>query len=211
MLDKVAITDAFRAGRCQELTGRVPLMIAGEDNLVLVAKDAFFICLLYLRTLDEVIDQLGEAGGSEDFLPEVGYGITTRVGMVTCTEVAALIERQELGLFACKAGRHVDLLPVDGEVDERTLTEGEQGLVAIGARLTRITVLLVLFDRVLDRLLEAGLQFEGHKRQTVHKEHQVDTLLVMHAVVHLLHHSVLLCREKPDRFGVHTRDRLALV
>ena len=186
-------------------------MVTREDDLVVIPKDAVLIRLLHLGTLDEVIDQLGETGWSEDFLPEVRYGITTRVGRVTCTKVATFVEREELRLFACKAGRHVDLLTVDGEVDERTLTEGEQGLVAIRAGLTRIAVLLVLLDRVFNRLLEAGLQLERHERQAVHKEHQVDTLLVMHAVVHLLHHSVLLGREKPDGLGVHTGDRLALV
>ena len=68
-------------------------MIAGEDNLVLVAKNAVFICLLDLRTLDEVIDQLGQAGGSEDFLPEVGHRVASRVRRITRTEVATLIER----------------------------------------------------------------------------------------------------------------------
>ena len=63
--------------------------------------------------------------------------------------------------------------------------ELQQGLQLIGLWVLGEPVLLVLGDCVLDALGQVGLELSGCDRQAVHKQHQVEALLVVQAEVQL--------------------------
>ena len=83
----------------------------------------------------------------------------------------------------------MDLVGADGKVHQRPPLEGQQRLLLPGRGVARRPVVLVLADGVLHRLREVGLEFERGERDAVGKEHHVDAVLVVEAVVHLPHHA----------------------
>jgi len=113
-----------------------------------------------------------------DALPEVRGLVTGRVFRVAGGSAVAEVEREEGGFGAGKAGGHVDLVGIDGEVDEGALFEGED-------LFARVAISAVLPLGVLDGLGgELVLEF-GSGGNAVDTEDQVERLVVLGAVVKL--------------------------
>jgi hypothetical protein len=94
----------------------------------------------------------------------------------------ALIEGQKPCFAVLEAGGHEHQIGVHGEV--------RQAAPELKERLPGIAIVLVLRHGVLDRLpFERRLQLRRDDRQPVDEQHQVETIVVLPAVVNLPHHA----------------------
>ena len=90
---------------------------------------------------------------------------------------------------ASQPGGHVDLVGADGEVHQRPPLEGEQRLLGrVAGSLGRRSVLYWWMASCTD-WVKSVLSSSVASGDAVDKEHQVDAVLVVEAVVHLAHHS----------------------
>ena len=133
---------------------------------------------------DELLDDVHHAVCLKYILPKVIGGVTVRVCRVTLTaivsgSVAALIERQEVGLVSGKLRGHPRFAQIHAE-------ECEDALIELEADLTRITVCFPLSLRVLHALAgELVLQLEGKYRDAVHGKDHIHGILIVCAVMPL--------------------------
>ena len=85
--------------------------------------------------------------------------------------VVSLVEGEEYGVFAGEFGGHEDEVVRDGEVDEGAPGGQEEPLR------TRLAVILVLADRVVDGLRVVGLKFHRDDGDAVGAQDDVDGLV----------------------------------
>ena len=178
VLHQVLVPRALGARGRDELRHHLPLVVAGEDDPLL---------LLFLLQVDKAPEDLQEAVAAQHPLPQVAGAVAQRVRRVACALVVPQVEGQEHGLGAGQPRGHVDLVGADGEVHQRPPLEGQQRLLLPGPGVAWRPVVLVLANGVLHRLREIGLEFERGERNAVGKQHHVDAVLVLEAVVHLPH------------------------
>lgn len=116
--------------------------------------------------------------------------------------MTAPVERQEVCLLARQPRGHVDFVRVGGEMHQGPLLELEQ-------RRARITVLLVLPDRVTPILAGAGvLQLDGGHRQPVHRQNHVQRAIVAGMTRHLARQREPVLAEQPQHLEVRAVGRL---
>ena len=151
MLDEVALSCSVAGSVIEQVTYDFELVVARPD-------------LGVVDFLGVVLDDVGEASRRQYFFPEVvglePVGIDRVAGGAV---VAAFVEGQEDGGFACKLGAEHGLVLVDCEMDGAS-ADVEQVL-------TRTAGLSVLLDGVAHRLLgEVVLELEGGDGQAVDEE-----------------------------------------
>ena len=173
VLDQVAPARAVLGGVGQELAHHVELVEARPDLHRLLAPG---LRVLELDHLGVVLQDVGQAIGCEDALPQVVGLEAIRVGRVAGPIVPAQVEGQEPGRLALEVGAEAHLVVVDGEV--------HHAAAELEELLAWVAVALVLLDGVLDGLLgEAVLQLEGDHRQAVDEEAQIEGELGLVAAV----------------------------
>jgi hypothetical protein len=157
VLDQVPATGASLLGVREEAVNDVELMVARPD-LSLLRLPSFLI--LGLDDLRVVLEDVSEAGPSEDLLPEVVGLEAARVRWISPAVVPTAVERKEPGVLALEMRAEADLVIVDGKVDDAT-SELEE-------LFARVAVVLVLLDGVLNGLLgQTVLQLERGNGQSV--------------------------------------------
>ncbi len=163
VLDQVAAADVVGVGVGEELADDVELVVAGEDQELLLSP----LVVGFDDDLGVVFEDVGEAAAGEDLRPEVVGFEAIGVGRVAGAVVPALVEGEEPGVVAAEVGAEADLLVVDGEVDGAALVLEEE--------LAGVAVALVLADGVVDGLLgEAVLELEGGDGEAVDEEDEVE-------------------------------------
>ena len=86
----------------------------------------------------------------------------------------AAVERQKFGLPVVELSGHLDLLKVDGEVDDRTRLEHQQWFTGGSA------VFLILMNGIGDILSGmVGLELECRHGNAVNEQHEVDLVTVL--------------------------------
>ena len=164
VLDEVALPRPVGLDVGEGLADDAQLVVAGPDR---AARFAAGDGVLFLDDLGVIFEDVGEAGGGEDFLPEVVGFEALGVGRVARAVVAPFVEGQEPGGFALQFGAKVDFEVIDGEVDGAA-AKGEEGFAVVA-------VLFVLLDGVADVLFgEIVFEFEGGEREAVEEQAEVE-------------------------------------
>jgi hypothetical protein len=185
MLNEIAATDTLRTGMCQQLAHDVELMTAREQLL------AFYPTSLGVFLGDDlgvILDDVREAEGCQDLLPQIVGGEAGGIGRISRAIVPTLVKRQEPRAFALEMGAEPHLMVIHREMGDAS-AELEQFLA-------RISVALVLLDRILDGLLgQAVFQLECRDRQAVDEQRQVERVGISLAVAQLPGHREPVLRE----------------
>ena len=173
VLDQIAPARAVRGRGGQQLAHHVELVVAGPDlRPPLLAR----LLILGLDDLGVVLQDVRQAGGGEDALPQVIGLEAVRVGRVACAVVPALVEGQEPRAFALQVRAEAHLVIIDREVDDAAAELKEP--------LAWLPVALVLLHRIGHGLFgQAVLQLEGGDGQAVDEEAQVEGQGVLIAAV----------------------------
>ena len=126
--------------------------------------------------LGVVFQDVGQALAGQHLAPQIVDLEPVRVGRIARTVVPASVEGQEPRGLAREMGAEAHLALVHGKVGHAA-TELKQPLA-------RVTVLLVLPDRIVHRLLgQAVLEFKGEDRQAVDEQPDVQRPLGFVAAV----------------------------
>ena len=179
VLDEIALSRAGPTGIGNELSHAIELLVAWEDQRFPAGLAAVLVFLLDF--VDKLAHQIKHTVARPCLLPEIRSGIAglrRRHRRVSRAAVVALVERKEARFGTGETGGDVDQIRIDGEM-RQTSAKGEQ-------RLSRVTIFLVLADRVLHGLAaEQVLEFSGENGDTVQKQNQIEALLVLRAVAYL--------------------------
>ena len=137
-----------------------------------------------MLSFDEFLDNIHHAVFLKDLFPQIGGRIAVGVGgiafaAVTSRAVAALIERQKIGVLSGKLRCHPHLGVVNSKVTQYTLIELE-------ADFARVAVIHPLSLGVVDGLPGVLVfQLKGKYRNTVEHNHHIHALFAVCAVVPL--------------------------
>ncbi len=143
-----------------ELPHAIKLVVAGEDHRLPHYLFAAELLLLNLE-MDEPRQDVQKTVPLQNFFPQVGGLIAVGILRVARATSAALVKGQEVGTAARQAGGHIDLVGIDGEMDQRALLELED-------QVGWIAVVLVLRDRIAPGLGRHGvLEFHRGDRDSV--------------------------------------------
>ncbi|OPY10151.1 MAG: hypothetical protein A4E68_00025 [Syntrophaceae bacterium PtaB.Bin095] len=155
VLDEIIGSGFLHAGVGHELPHAVELVVARKDHRLPFHFFAAELLFLDLE-MDEPRQDVEEAVPFEDLFPEIGGFVTSWILRVACSASAAPVEGQKIGAAAGKPRGHVNLVGVQGEVDQRAPLELED-------RIRRVAVILVLCDRMPPGLGGHGV-FEFQRR-----------------------------------------------
>ncbi len=160
VLDEVGVAGSLGSGRRLHAQHGVPLVVAGEDH-----ARRLLGALGRLVHVHEAPQYVQPGVALPHLLPQVGGGMSGRVGRVAGPPLVAPVERQEECAGAGQPGGHGHPLRVDGEVDH----SGGQGPVP------RVAVAAVLGDGVVDAPAgEWVLQLGRGHLHAVDEQGQVD-------------------------------------
>lgn len=163
VLNQVATPDAMLLHIPEQRFHHVQLMIAGEDLF-----DGLLFCLrvCFLDHLGIVFNDAAKFLFGQDILPQVIRHEPIRVGWIASAVVVTLVEGQEPAVLSGQLRAELDAGVVYSEVHHAAL-EGKQLLM-------RVAVILILLHSVIHVLFgELVLQLEGHDRQTVDENAQI--------------------------------------
>ncbi len=158
-------------------------MKAREDQL------PGFVCIFGLFQVDKAPQDVEPVVTLEHSFPKIAGAIAIGVGGIACTLIVAQVEGQKARDCAFELGCHVDFVAADGKVHQRTTVEGEQWFFLAGGWVFGQAVILILANGVVYRLREISLELKCGDGNAVDKEHEVDAVLVVQAIVYLAHHS----------------------
>ena len=145
VLNQVAPAGATCGGVRQKPADHIELMVAGPDlHSCLVAR----LLVPRFHQLGVVLQDVGQVLAGQHLAPQVVYLDAAWVRWIAGAVVPAAVEGQEPRCLASQVGAEARLGLVHGEVGDAT-AELEQ-------LLTRVSVLPVLLDCVVCRLLGAG-------------------------------------------------------
>ena len=163
MLDQVSLAGALGPDVCQDFPHHVQLVVPWPY-------------LAVVGLLGIVLENVSEAVGSEDLLPQVCCFHTVGVDRVAGPAVvSAPVERQEVGCLALQLGAEPRLLVVQREVDGAP-AEPEKVFLCASAG-------LVLLYGVGDGLSgEPVLQLHGGYGKAVHEQHDVQGQVLVVAI-----------------------------
>ena len=209
VLHQVVPAGPLEACALHDAVNGVELVVAREDHRLSPHRPrSLSVGHLLLAPLDEdvVAEDVEEAFPLEDLAPEVAAavaGVVRRVALAALhvAGVVAAVEREEARLLALQLRRHVDLVRVRGEVDERALLEAED-------RSPRVAVLAVLPAGVPPALSRPRvLQLAGGDRHAVQREQQVDRVTLAGVATDLPRDGQLVAREQLEGFRVEAARR----
>ena len=180
MLDEVVLARSVLANVGDDLAHGIELVIAREDNPLLLALHLVAarveLRLLLDFQVEELVDDVEQAVLLQGDLPQVARSVAVgicgvaRSAVVSCPG-RALVEGQEEGLRALQLGGHVHVLEVDGEKRQHARVELETAA-------PRVAVLAPLAHGVLDILAgELVLELYAHQGDAVHVQDHVDGLV----------------------------------
>ena len=168
VLDQVAATGALVAGGGLKAPHGIPLVVAGENDGAVPYLGGGRRTLGGRLDMDEAAEDVKPRVAAPDLLPEVTGAVTGRVRRVAPAAGVTAVERQKPRLLAGETGRHLHVVGIDSEVDERPSAKGHVGRIAVGP---------ILVLRVLDGLMgERVLEFSRRDRDAVHEQTQVERL-----------------------------------
>ena len=182
MLNEIVSAGAVGLHIGQQLGHHVQLMIPGEDHALGFDFAGLFVPLLL--QMEVFLQDLQQAILAQHVLPQVGGVIAVRVdGVAPAAHVsgpiAALVERQKIGLGSFQPGGHVHIGQVHSKVNEHAIFELENRVLARPIE----SILLDGVGGVLPG--ELAFQLHRHHRDAVEEQDNVDAVLTAQGVVEL--------------------------
>jgi hypothetical protein len=173
VFDEIVVAHALTPCGIDQGAHRLKLVVAREDQRLLLHLAALIVALLLDLQVNEARQQIEQAVPLQHLLPEIGgaVGASSGVERIASAAVASLVEGQEVGGRAREARSHQHGFGIDGEVHQRAALKFED-------RLARIAIVLVLPSRVLDRLsCERILELHGGDGDAIQAERDIERLL----------------------------------
>src|SRR5699024_6113829 len=175
VLNQVTATSTTCSDIVDNLLSSPQLVIAREDQPPLIT--------LGRRLPQGVVTQNPQKQlRLEDFLPQIRGIRTIWIRRVTSVTVIALVERQEERVQAREHRGHLDVLIRHRKVHQSPARLKQRTILG------RLTVNLVLLDRVTHRLSVVGFQLHGHHRNAVDRQHQIQGVSAFGVEGHLAQH-----------------------
>ena len=171
MLNQIVVANTICFDIADQLANNVHLVVSGENQSVALQAD-------------ELLDNVHHAVCLENLLPQIVGGISIGISWVALAtivtgSVAALVERQEICMFASQFGGHPCLIQINAEVCKNALVE-------LKAYLAGIAIRLPLVFRVLNALTgELVLQLKCKHRDTIDRKNHIHGIFVCCAVMPL--------------------------
>ncbi len=167
VLDEVGAARSVPPGVGLDRPHHVELVVAREDHALRPDRLAVRLALA-LPQMHEPGQDVQQAIVLPDIFPQVGRAVAARVVRIARARAPPLVERQEGRVLPRQARGHVDLVGVDGEVDQRALLERQQ-------QVARVAVAAVLRHGVPHRLAgQRVLEFGRGHGQPVDEERQIE-------------------------------------
>ena len=139
--------------------------------------------LLRRLNVDEALNDLQPVVTLEHTLPQVGGCCAIRIDRVACSAVITKVERQEDCVSPRESRGHTYLVRGHSKMDQTARSPLQKWLAL------RLTVVLVLMNRVIDRLGVVRLQLRSSHREAIDKEDQINRVIgMLGRVVDLTHH-----------------------
>src|SRR3989337_3067092 len=136
MLNKIVVTRSFVPRIHHHLSDRIKLVISRKDHSFFL--DSLIAKFLFLNlNRDEPCQGIQKAVTLKRFFPEVSGLIATRIIRVACTACVAFVKRQEAGTLAVQSGGHINLIRINGKMNQRTFLQLEN-------QIPWVTIMLVL-------------------------------------------------------------------
>ena len=188
VLYEVVLAGAVRPDVGDDPPHGIELVVAGEDNALLLALHLPAELVLFRLLLDlqveELVDDVEQAVLLKGNLPQMRDWVTIGVGRVARAAVVSrsggtLVERQEASRLSFELGGHIGGVEVDREERHHSAVELEAGLVWV-------TVMTPLVYRIVDVLAgELVLELYADHGDAVDVEDHVQSLVAARREVEL--------------------------
>ncbi|MNC63877.1 hypothetical protein D3C75_1140350 [compost metagenome] len=132
-------------------------MVTREDQALFFNFQPIPVLFLFDLQVHKTGKDFQQVVWQQNFIPQIAGGVFVCILGRCVTRAAffgAFVKRQEEGVIPRQFGGHKHFILADGKMHQCATFEGEQRLRLIGDRVFRQTRFLILFNRVMYRLLE---------------------------------------------------------